>query len=866
MANEQLSPMMQHYLKTKEEYPDSILFYRLGDFYEMFFEDAVEVSRELELTLTGKDCGLPERAPMCGVPYHAASVYISRLIDKGYKVAICEQTEDPKLAKGMVKREVVRVVTPGTVVDEELLDEKNNNYLAVIYTGTDGKSGFSVSDISTGEIYTAEIGSKDEVLNEIARFSPKEIIANGNAFGDIAEDVDLRFHLRLRDKNDVFFEGNHEERLQKQFGKSIFELTLNGRENAVVAVGAMLNYLEYAQKTSIDYLNRLTVYTVSQYMELDAATRRNLEITETMRDRAKRGSILWVIDRTNTSMGARLLKQWVERPLLDATEINRRLCSVKELYDNLMLREELCEVLSKTYDISRIISRLSLGSATPKDMASLRETLIVLPSLEYALRGTKSPILSEMSKNFDLLEDVRDLLERAIKESPSPLLRDGNIINDGFNEELDKLRKAKENGGAWLCELEKRERERTGIPKLKTGFNKVFGYYIEITNSFKELVPEDYIRKQTLTNCERYITPELKELENTILGASEKIINLESYLFDQVRKSVVKEIERLRKAAGIISTADALYSLAEAASRNNFSMPQVTENGVIEIKDGRHPVVEKMSRDSMFVPNDTLLDGGENRMIMLTGPNMAGKSTYMRQVAVITLMAQMGSFVPARSAKIGIVDRIFTRIGASDDIASGQSTFMLEMNEVSTILKNATKNSLIILDEIGRGTSTFDGLSIAWAVAEYILNQKKIGAKTLFATHYHELTGLEGKTDGVKNYCVAVKKRGDDITFLRKIIRGGTDDSYGVEVAALAGLPKEVIKRAKEILKKVETDEIGDVYKRDKEEEDISAQIGFADTAAIEIADVLKETDVTTFTPIEALNLLYKLSEKAKEI
>lgn len=866
MANEKLSPMMQHYLKTKEEYPDSILFYRLGDFYEMFFEDAVEVSRELELTLTGKDCGLPERAPMCGVPYHAASVYISRLIDKGYKVAICEQTEDPKLAKGMVKREVVRVVTPGTVVDEELLDEKTNNYLAVVYTDNNGKSGFSVSDISTGEIYTAELESREEILNEIARFSPKEIIANQNALADIARDVDLRFHLRLKDKNDEFFVGNHEEKLQNQFGKDIDELELCGKQNAVCAVGAMLNYLEYAQKTSIDYLNKLTVYNVSQYMELDAATRRNLEITETMRDRAKRGSILWILDRTNTSMGARLLKQWAERPLINADAINKRLYSVKELSENMMLRDELGEVLAKTYDISRIISRLSLGSATPKDMASLRETLIELPSLEYALKGTKSPILSEMSKNFDLLEDVRDLLERAIKENPSPLLRDGNIINDGFNEELDKLRRAKESGGEWLCELEKRERARTGIPKLKTGYNKVFGYFIEITNSFKNLVPEDYIRKQTLTNCERYITPELKELENTILGASEKILNLESYLFDQVRKSVVKEIERLRKAADIISTTDALYSLAEVASRNNFCMPDVSENGIIDIKDGRHPVVEKMSKNSMFVPNDAFLDRDENRMIMLTGPNMAGKSTYMRQVAVITLMAQMGSFVPAKSAKIGIVDRIFTRIGASDDIASGQSTFMLEMNEVSNILKHATKNSLIILDEIGRGTSTFDGLSIAWAVAEYILNQKKIGAKTLFATHYHELTGLEGKTDGVKNYCVAVKKHGDDITFLRKIIRGGTDDSYGVEVAALAGLPKEVIMRAKEILKKVENDEIGDAYKCDKKEEDISAQIGFADTAALEIAKVLKETDVTTFTPIEAMNMLYKLSEKAKEI
>ena len=866
MAKEQMTPMMTQYLKTKEEYEDCILFYRLGDFYEMFFDDAIKASKELEITLTGKDCGLSERAPMCGVPFHSASVYIAKLIEKGYKVAICEQVEDPKTAKGIVKREVIRVVTPGTVVDEELLDEKNNNYLAVIYSQRD-KYGFAVSDISTGEIYTTEISGADEALNEIARYEPKEILLNSDAAEKLSAQVELRFHITPDECTDDFFENSEfEKNILQQFGKnSLSEIALDTKTYAVRAVGAMIAYLEHTQKTSLTYLNTINTYEVNQYMDIDVNTRRNLEITETMRDKVKRGSLLWVIYNTETSMGARLLKQWIEKPLINPIEINKRLYSVKELTENIMLRDDLSAVLSGTYDISRIISRISLGTVTPKDLIALKMTLLQLPELEYTLSNVKSPMLGDMRKNFDLLEDVCDLLERAINDEPPALLRDGNVIKEGFNEEIDNLRIAMRDGKKWLAALENEERESTGISKLKVGYNKVFGYYIEVTKSAIKDVPDYYIRKQTLANCERYITPKLKEIENTILGASEKIVTLESYVFEQVRTSVSEEIERLKNAAHIIATTDVLLSLAQTAYKNNFTMPEISDNGKIEITDGRHPVVEKMSKNSMFVPNDTLLNNDDDRMIIITGPNMAGKSTYMRQVALITLMAQIGSFVPAKSAKIGIVDKIFTRVGASDDISSGQSTFMLEMTEVSHILKNATSKSLIILDEIGRGTSTFDGLSIAWAVVEYIQNKHKIGAKTLFATHYHELTELEEELDGVKNYRIAVKKRGDDITFLRKIVRGGADDSYGIEVAALAGVPKEVINGAKKILKKIENDEIV-VEHTAKKHEDTTNQIGFGDGIANEIADELKNMDVTTYTPIEAMNKLYELANRAKEI
>ncbi len=865
MPKEQMTPMMTQYLKTKEEYPDSILFYRLGDFYEMFFDDAIKASKELEITLTGKDCGLKERAPMCGVPFHSASVYIAKLIEKGYKVAICEQVEDPKTAKGIVKREVIRVVTPGTVIDEELLDEKANNYLAVIYCNND-TFGFAVSDISTGEVYTTEIDGADETLNEIARYEPREILVNSEAAEKISGQVKLRFHVTPDEQGDEFFENAYyESKILHQFGRqSLSDINLADKKYAVYAVGAMITYLEHTQKMSLTYLNAINTYEVNQYMDIDVNTRRNLEITETMRDKAKRGSLLWVLDNTQTSMGARLLRQWVEKPLVNPIEINKRLLSVKELSDDVMLRDELSSALSGTYDISRIISRISLGTVTPRDLTALKMTLLRLPELEYILSGVKSPMLSEMKKDFDLLEDVASLLERAISDEPSTLLRDGNVIKEGFNEEIDKLRLAMRDGKKWLAAVESEERETTGISKLKVGYNKVFGYYIEVTKSAIKDVPDTYIRKQTLANCERYITPKLKEIENTILGASERVLSLESHVFEQIRKDVEREIERLKRMAGIIAKSDALLSLAETACKNNFVMPEISDNDKIEIIDGRHPVVEKMATGTMFVPNDTRLNTEEDRMLIITGPNMAGKSTYMRQVALITLMAQIGSFVPASSAKIGVVDKIFTRVGASDDIASGQSTFMLEMNEVSHILRNATSKSLIILDEIGRGTSTFDGLSIAWAVVEYIHNKHKIGAKTLFATHYHELTELEEELDGVKNYRIAVKKRGDDITFLRKIVRGGADDSYGIEVAALAGVPKEVINGAKRILKKIENDEIVIEHKEKKEE--ITNQIGFGDEMANLIAQELKMMDVTTFTPIEAMNKLFELSNKAKEI
>lgn len=860
-----MTPMMVQYLQTKNEYSDCILFYRLGDFYEMFFDDAIVASRELEITLTGKDCGLSERAPMCGVPFHSATSYIQKLIQRGYKVAICEQVEDPKAAKGIVKREVIRVVTPGTVIDEELLDDKNNNYLAVVFSDTK-KYGFAVSDISTGEIFVTEISSSDSVINEIARYEPREIILNHNAGKALNTPIELRFSITPDEQDDEFFDDTAlKGKILAQFNKTdLGELSLADKPCAVVAVGVMLRYLEYAQKQTIGYINTVSVYDVEQYMDLDAATRRNLEITETMRDKQKRGTLLWVLDKTCTSMGARLLKQWVEKPLLNVLEINKRLTSVEELTKNIMLRDELRGVLNKTYDISRIISRLSLNSLNPRDLIALKMTLSILPELKNILSQAKSEMLSSMSLGFDMLEDVHSLLERSIKDEPPVHLRDGGVIKTGFNEEIDKLRLAMKDGKSWLAQVEAEEKEKTGLQKLKVGYNKVFGYYIEVGKSANFTVPDYYVRKQTLANAERYITPKLKELENTILGASERVIALESYVFEQIRKKLAEDTERLKRVAKIIAIADALSSLAEVAYKNNYVMPQIDDKGEIVVKDGRHPVVEKMAKE-LFVPNDTDLNTDTDRLLIITGPNMAGKSTYMRQVALITLMAQIGSFVPASSARIGIVDKIFTRIGASDDIASGQSTFMLEMNEVSHILRNATAKSLIILDEIGRGTSTFDGLSIAWAVAEYVHNKKKIGAKTLFATHYHELCTLEGELDGAKNYSIAVKKRGDDITFLRKIIRGGTDDSYGIEVAALAGVPKEVIASAKRVLQKVESGDVDNAPKHEKEEV-ISDQIDFFDNTAKEIADELAKMDVTTFTPIEAMNKLYELSKKAKNV
>ncbi len=859
MAEEKLSPMMSKYLETKEEYPDCILFYRLGDFYEMFFDDALTASRELELTLTGKNCGLSERAPMCGVPFHSASVYIQRLVAKGYKVAICEQLEDAKDAKGLVDRGVIRVVTPGTITDENMLDEKKNNYLSILYKGTD--CGLAFCDVSTGEVFVTSVADDRNVINEIARYSPSEIIMNKSARQVFEKDIKSRINVDITEFDEDYFKAC-DERLFACFKNVSREQLKETKQDIKNAIHAMLNYLEHTQKSQVSYIDTLSMYSVSEFMEIDISTRRNLEITETMRDKAKRGSLLWVLDRTKTSMGARKLKQWLEKPLINSIEINKRLYSVGELTKNIMLCDDFTALLSGIYDISRIVSRISLGSASPRDMVALKNSILKLPEFNYLLSKTTSPILSDMNKNFDLMQDICELLETSINDDAPISLKDGGVIKGGFNEELDELRKLATDGRAWILSAEAEEKERTGIKNLKISYNKVFGYYIEITKSNIDMVPDHYIRKQTLVNAERYITPQLKEMENRVLSASERFLALEAQLFAEISKKVAGEIDRLKKVCEIIATTDVLCSFAQVAGRYGYVMPEVTEGGELIIKDGRHPVVEKTLKTSIFVPNDTTLDTKENRELIITGPNMAGKSTYMRQVALITLMAQVGSFVPASYAKIGVVDRIFTRVGASDDIAQGQSTFMLEMVEVANIIENATSKSLVILDEIGRGTSTFDGLSIAWAVAEHM--QSKIGAKTLFATHYHELTQLEESLDGVKNYSVAVKKHGDDITFLRKIIRGGTDDSYGIEVAALAGVTKSVIKRAKEILKKIENDDIQSAYKEKKAPNE-TMQIGFEDNIANEIFAELKDMDVTTYTPIEALNKLFELTKKAKD-
>ena len=849
MQGDKMSPMMLRYLETKEEYPDCILFYRLGDFYEMFFDDALTASRELELTLTGKNCGLSERAPMCGVPFHSASVYIQRLVAKGYKVAVCEQLSDPKEAKGLVDRGVVRVVTAGTLTDENMLDEKKNNYLCIIYKN----NGFALafSDISTGEVFVTAVSDKAEAINEIVRYLPSEIVLNESAK---ASGVASGFDVSISEYGAEFF-GEDAEKINAQF-KSVPELS----DEQKCAVSAMIKYLEHTQKSRVSYVDTLTVYGTKEYMDIDSATRRNLEITETMREKARRGSLLGVLDRTKTSMGARKLKQWLEKPLINPIEINKRLYSVEELTKNIMLCDELRELLTGIYDMSRIMSRISLNSASPRDMVALKASLLKLPELNYILSKTTSPLLSEMNKNFDLMSDIAELLDMSISDDAPISLKDGYVIKGGYNQELDELRLLTKNGKEWILSAEAEERERTGIKTLKIGYNKVFGYYIEVTKLNAEMVPDYYIRKQTLVNAERYITPQLKEMENKVLSASEQFIALEAQLFEEIRGKVVAEIDRLKKVCEIIATVDAIASLSQVAFKNGYVMPEVTAGGELIIKDGRHPVVEKMLKNSIFVPNDTNLDTSDNRELIITGPNMAGKSTYMRQVALITLMAQVGSFVPCRYAKVGVVDKIFTRVGASDDIAQGQSTFMLEMVEVANILKNATKNSLVILDEIGRGTSTFDGLSIAWAVSEHMA--QKIGAKTLFATHYHELTQLEDTIEGVKNYSVAVKKHGDDITFLRKIVRGGTDDSFGIEVSALAGVPKVVVTRAKEILKQIES---GNVEKPEKIVKNESAQFDIFDNARNEIFEELKDMDVTTYTPIEALNKLYELANKAKE-
>ncbi|MDD3766668.1 MAG: DNA mismatch repair protein MutS [Eubacteriales bacterium] len=868
-----LSPMMQQYFEIKNEYKDAILFFRLGDFYEMFYDDAITASKELELTLTGRDCGQEERAPMCGVPYHSADQYINKLIEKGYKVAICEQAEDPAQAKGIVKREVVRVVTAGTVTNTGMLDERSNNFLCCVYM--DKLCGISFVDITTGDLFATEIDADiSAILTELARYNPAEIIANSTFCGDqkITQQIRQRFGSYISCFNDWCFTMDFaNDRLEGHFEKAVSGLPVAGYEHAAIAVGALLEYLSQTQMCRLPHISEINYYSGGQFMDIDFSTRRNLEITATMRENKRRGSLLWVMDDTKTSMGARMLKSWIEKPLISCVHINKRLLAVDELFGSTIMRNELRAELSTIQDIERLLGRVVTGSANGRDLMSLGNSLKPIPALLSHLKEAKSELLCEIHENIDPLLDICDLLERAIIENPPFTIREGGIIREGFSEQVDINRRAIREGKQWIANLEQTEREKTGIKNLKVGFNKVFGYYIEVSKSNIPLVPNHYTRKQTLANCERYITQELKELEDKILGAEERICQLEYSIFCDVRDMVAAANARIQKTAKAIAILDTLCSFAEIAVKNNFCLPKVDISDKLIIKDGRHPVVEKTLSGQMFVPNDAILDSND-RFAIITGPNMAGKSTYMRQVAIIVLMAQVGSFVPASSAHIGVVDKIFTRVGASDDLASGQSTFMVEMNEVAHILNNATSKSLIILDEIGRGTSTYDGLSIAWAVVEYIADTKKIGAKTLFATHYHELTELEGKVDGVKNYCIAVKKRGDDITFLRKIIRGGADDSYGIEVAKLAGVKNEVINRAKEIVNTLEglninkTDSVRIKETKKSESPQDTGQIGLASFEGQEIVEALKKLDVNTITPIEALNEIYKLKLRAEKL
>lgn len=872
--------MMVHYCQTKCAYKDSILFYRLGDFYEMFFEDAKTVSRELELTLTGKDCGLSERAPMCGIPYHAAETYINRLIDKGYKVAICEQVEDPKTAKGIVKREVTRVVTPGTNLNMQELDEGKNNYLMAIVCVGD-HFGVSTADITTGDCYVTEIDEERKLWDEINKFLPAEIICN-DAFlvsGVDVDDLRNRLHISVFALESWYFGDDLcKQTLLEHFKISSLEgLGLADYDSGVIAAGSLFRYLLDTQKNTMEHMNKIIPYTTDRYMVIDSSSRRNLELVETLREKQKRGSLLWVLDKTKTAMGARMLRSFVEQPLIDADAINERLDAVTELNMQAMLREEIREYLNPVYDLERLVSRISYRSANPRDLLAFKMSLEMIPHIKNLLANFTSPLLVRINEQMDCLEDLYTLLEASITEDPPLAVKEGGIIREGYNEQVDTYRNSKTQGKSWLAQLEAEEKEKTGIRNLKIKYNKVFGYYLEVTNSFKDLVPEYYTRKQTLTNAERYITPKLKELEDMILGAEDKLFALEYDLFCQVREELAAQIPRIQETAKAIAQLDVYASLSVVAQRNNYVRPTVNTKGVIDIKNGRHPVVEKMINNDMFIANDTYLDNGSKRVSVITGPNMAGKSTYMRQTALIVLMAQIGSFVPAEKAKIGVVDRIFTRVGASDDLASGQSTFMVEMTEVANILRNATAKSLLILDEIGRGTSTFDGLSIAWAVIEHISNTKLLGAKTLFATHYHELTELEGKIPGVNNYCIAVKERGDDIVFLRKIVKGGADKSYGIQVAKLAGVPDSVLDRAKELVDELVHTDITSTFKDLAEnsrktkpkavhydEVDLE-QISLFDTVQDQdIIEELKNLDITMLTPMDAMNTLYRLQNKLK--
>lgn len=870
-----LSPMMQEYVKTKEQYKDCILFYRLGDFYEMFFQDALTVTKELELTLTGKDCGLEERAPMCGVPFHAAETYINRLIEKGYKVAICEQVEDPKKAKGLVKREVIRVVTPGTTLDAASLDESRNNYLMSV-VATEGRFGCAIADITTGDCFLTEVDKPQKLLDEINKFVPAEIICNDAFFmsGVDTEDLKNRLGICVFPLDAWYFDdGLCKRTLMEHFHVNALEgLGIQDYDSGVIASGALFLYLQETQKSALSHMAGIRPYAAEKFMLIDSSSRRNLELVETLREKNKRGSLLWVLDKTKTAMGARTLRSYVEQPLIDAEKINERLEALEELNQSPMLRDEIREYLNPVYDLERLISRISYQSANPRDLIAFSSSLEMLPYIRQIIKDFNSPLLTKICEDMDPLEDIAQLIRSAIVEEPPLAQKDGGIIREGYNSDVDKFRRSRTDGKKWLTELEARERERTGIKNLKIKYNRVFGYSLEVTNSFKDLVPENYIRKQTLTNAERYITQELKDLEDMILGAEDKLYAMEYELFCNVRDKVGAEVVRIQKTAKAVAALDVFASLALVAQRNNFVRPKINENGVLDIKNGRHPVVEQMIENDMFIANDTYLDNQKKRISIITGPNMAGKSTYMRQTALIVLMAQIGSFVPAEKANIGIVDRIFTRVGASDDLASGQSTFMVEMTEVANILRNATSRSLLILDEIGRGTSTFDGLAIAWAVIEHISDTKLCGAKTLFATHYHELTELEGKIPGVNNYCIAVKEKGDDIVFLRKIVKGGADKSYGIQVARLAGVPDPVIRRAKELVEELSdadiTAAVKDLAAPKKKQKIVYDQVDMAQMSLFDtvqdndIVEEIKNLDMSHLTPMEAMNILYNLQNK----
>ncbi len=905
----QLTPLMQQYLQIKEQYKDCILFYRLGDFYEMFFEDAHVCSRELEIALTGKNIGQEERAPMCGVPYHAVDNYLSKLVSKGYRVAICEQVEDPKQAKGIVKREVVRIVTPGTNLNTQVLDESKNNYLMSVVHTTNAY-GLSIVDVTTGDYYVTEVDSERKLMDEIYKWSPSEIICNDTFFvsGVNIEALKNYNNIALSPLEPWYFDDELCIRaLKEHFDVSVLDgLGLKDYTIGVIAAGCIMQFLRETQKSSLSHIIKLTPYTYEKYMLLDSSTVRNLELTETIREKSKKGSLLWVLDKTKTAMGARLLRSFMEQPLIDYDMINQRLEAVSQLKDNMISREEMREYLNPIYDLERLMSKISYKSANPRDLIAFCSSLSMLPHIKFLLQSFDSELLKEIYEELDPLQDIYELITSSIAEEPPINVKEGGIIREGFHEDVDRLRKAKTEGKDWLMDLETKEREATGIKNLRIRFNRVFGYYLEVTNSYQSLVPPTWIRKQTLANAERYTTPELKDLEDIILGAEDKLFSLEYDLFGELRDRIALEVKRIQQTAKAIAKVDVFASLALAAEQNNYVKPEMNTGGAIHIKNGRHPVVERMISHDMFVANDTLLDSRQNRISIITGPNMAGKSTYMRQTALIVLLAQIGSFVPADSAAISIVDRIFTRVGASDDLASGQSTFMVEMTEVANILRNATKNSLLILDEIGRGTSTFDGLSIAWAVVEHISNLQILGAKTLFATHYHELTELEGRLEGVNNYCIAVKEQGEDIVFLRKIVKGGADKSYGIQVAKLAGVPASVLKRASEIVTELTGNDLalkaknlsspeeacsqegllqesflqeeftfgsdalsalsGAGAKKDKKSKSYREQLSLFSTSENEdIITELRDLDVARLTPIDAINKLYHLQKKIKD-